>query len=176
MIQHIIITILLVYTDERDYTATSGFSAIVAFNNDQRRSCVEIMITDDNVYENKEQFFLRLADLGGSFALPDNFVLSPNMSEINILDNESKICSCLEIFADLLFLIRAVVTVGFIDSPYSVREDEGPMIFTVGVTSGHTLDRDIELSFSTADINIGGILLVMLNCLSTIFMNNLHYV
>ncbi len=44
-----------------------------------------------------------------------------------------------------------MVTVGFIDSPYSAREDEGPMIFTVGVTSGHTINRDIELSFSTAD-------------------------
>ncbi len=44
-----------------------------------------------------------------------------------------------------------MVTVGFIDSPYFAREDEGQMIFTVGVTSGHTLNRDIELSFSTAD-------------------------
>ncbi len=49
-----------------------------------------------------------------------------------------------------------MVTVGFIDSPYSAREDEGPMIFTVGVTSGHTLNRDIDLSFSTADGLIAG--------------------
>ena len=60
-----------------------------------------------------------------------------------------------------------MVTVGFIDAPYFATEEEGVIIFTVGVTSGHILDRDIELSFSTADINIGGILLVMLNCLNT---------
>ena len=52
---------------------------------------------------------------------------------------------------------HAGVTVGFIDASYTAREDEGVMIFTVGVTSGHILDRDIELSFSTADIARGGI-------------------
>ena len=53
-------------------------------------------------------------------------------------------------------LTHSVVTVGFIDSPYFATEEEGMMIFTVGVTSNHTLDRDIELSFSTDDIDIGG--------------------
>ncbi len=48
------------------------------------------------------------------------------------------------------------MTVGFINPPYSAREDEGPIIFTVGVTSDHILDRDIELSFSTADGLIAG--------------------
>ncbi len=55
------------------------------------------------------------------------------------------------------------MTVGFIDPPYSATEEEGVMIFTVGVTSGHTLDRDIELSFSTADIDIGGITSIVAN-------------
>ncbi len=36
------------------------------------------------------------------------------------------------------------------------------MFFTVGVTSGHTLNRDIELSFSTADIDIGGIVAIIM--------------
>ncbi len=48
------------------------------------------------------------------------------------------------------------MTVGLINPPYSVREVEGPIVFTVGVTSDHTLDRDIELSFSTADGLIAG--------------------
>ena len=54
------------------------------------------------------------------------------------------------------YLTHTEVTVGFINPPYSAREDEGPMIFTVGVTSGHILDRDIELSFSTVDGLIAG--------------------
>ncbi len=77
-------------TDGSDYTATSGFSAIVTFNNAQRRSCVDILITDDNEDESEERFSLQLADLGGSFALPDNFFLSPNISEIIIQDNDSE--------------------------------------------------------------------------------------
>ena len=48
------------------------------------------------------------------------------------------------------------MTVGFINPPYSAREDEGPMIFTVGVTGDHILERDIELSFSTVDGLIAG--------------------
>ncbi len=48
------------------------------------------------------------------------------------------------------------MTVGFINSPYSAREDEGPMIFTVGVTSNHTLNRDIEFSFLTVNGLIAG--------------------
>ncbi len=48
------------------------------------------------------------------------------------------------------------VTVGFINLPYSAREDEGPMIFTVGVTRGVLDTDDIELSFSTADGLIEG--------------------
>ncbi len=78
------------FSDESDYTATLGMDTIVIFTNTQRRSCVDIMITNDNVYENDERFFLRLADLGGSFALSDNFFLSPNISEINVQDNESE--------------------------------------------------------------------------------------
>ncbi len=50
------------------------------------------MITEDLVYENQERFSLQLADLGGGFSLPDNFVRDPDMSEIIIQDNESKNC------------------------------------------------------------------------------------
>ncbi len=46
------------------------------------------MITEDLVYENQEQFSLQLVDLGGGFALPNNFVRDPSMSEIIIQDNE----------------------------------------------------------------------------------------
>ncbi len=92
---HIAIHISILHTilfssDETDYVATAGFNALLMFNNENRRSCANIQITDDTVYENQERFTLRLGDLGGSFALPNNLVRSPNMSEIIILDNESE--------------------------------------------------------------------------------------
>ena len=54
------------------------------------------------------------------------------------------------------YLTYTEVTVGFINPPYSAREDEGQIIFTVGVTSDQILDRNIELSFSTADGLLAG--------------------
>ena len=64
------------------------------------------------------------------------------------------VCTCTH-YA-VLYNFHTEVTVGFINPLYSAREDEGPMIFTVGVTSGHTLNIDIELFFSTADGLIAG--------------------
>ncbi len=69
--------------------------------------------------------------------------------------------NCLEYAVVLCYTLTntyTVLTVGFIGAPYSAREDDGPMIFTVGVTSAHTLDRDIVLSFSTADSTQTGIM------------------
>ena len=52
------------------------------------------------------------------------------------------------------------VTVGFIDqplnAPYFAREDEGRLIFTVGVTQGALDTDDIEFYFSTADGLVAG--------------------
>ncbi|XP_064387533.1 uncharacterized protein LOC135335856 isoform X2 [Halichondria panicea] len=119
--------------DGDDYTEVTGarFAYFLFFSDTSRRSCFMVEITEDNRYEFEEQFSLRFIELEGT-SLPDNLVLDPARSNITILDDTE-------------------VTVGFINPPYSAREDEGPMIFTVGVTSGHILDRDIELSFSTVD-------------------------
>ena len=47
------------------------------------------MITDDNVYENNEQFSLQLTDLGGSFTLGEKVVINPTETAMVIQDNES---------------------------------------------------------------------------------------
>ncbi|XP_064387566.1 uncharacterized protein LOC135335869 isoform X2 [Halichondria panicea] len=119
--------------DGDDYMEVTGarFAFFLFFSDTNRRSCFMVEITEDNRYEFEEQFSLRFIELEGS-SLPDNLVLDPARSNITILDNTE-------------------VTVGFINPPYSAREDEGPMIFTAGVTGDHILERDIELSFSTVD-------------------------
>ncbi len=52
------------------------------------------------------------------------------------------------------------VIIGFIDQPlnvpYFAREDEGALIFTVGVISGSLDTDDIEFYFSTADGLVAG--------------------
>ena len=45
-----------------------------------------------------------------------------------------------------------VITIGFINPPYSAREDEGPMVFTVGVIGGTMIEgTEVEVTFSTVD-------------------------
>ncbi|XP_064388167.1 uncharacterized protein LOC135336335 [Halichondria panicea] len=119
--------------DGDDYTEVTGarFAHFLFFSDTSRRSCFMVEITEDNLYELEEQFSLRFIELEGT-SLPDKLVLDPARSNITILDDTE-------------------VTVGFINPPYSAREDEGQIIFTVGVTSDQILDRNIELSFSTAD-------------------------
>ncbi len=46
------------------------------------------MITEDFVFENQEQFSLQLADLGGSFSLPNLLIIHPNRTQIIIQDND----------------------------------------------------------------------------------------
>ncbi len=53
------------------------------------------------------------------------------------------------------------VTVGFVDQPLNVpyffaREDEGALIFTVGIIRGSLDTDDIEFYFSTADGLVAG--------------------
>ncbi|XP_064387556.1 uncharacterized protein LOC135335860 isoform X4 [Halichondria panicea] len=123
--------------DGNDYTEVTGArdAYSLLFSSDtSRRSCFMFEITDDNRYEFEEQFSLRFIALEGTIAdnIVLNIVLDPSGSDITILDDTE-------------------VTVGFINSPYSAREDEELIIFTVGVTSNHTLNRDIELSFLTVN-------------------------
>ncbi len=98
-------------------------------------------------------FLLRFIALEGT-SLPETLVLDPAHSNITILGNYGLITKL--VYSYPLIYTYTEMTVGFINPPYSAGEDEGPMIFTVGVTSDHILDRDIELSFSTADGLIAG--------------------
>ncbi len=49
-----------------------------------------VEIEEDEHYEFEEQFFLQFIVLEGT-SLPDNLVLDPSVSNITILDNESKL-------------------------------------------------------------------------------------
>ena len=51
-----------------------------------------------------------------------------------------------------IIVLYAELTIGFINPPYSAREDGGPMMFTVGVI-GETLlqEREVQVTFSTAN-------------------------
>ena len=84
-----------IYTDEDDYTPLSGFGGLVSFNNLNRRRCIHLRITEDEVNEFEESFQLRLDSLP-KIDLPSKLVLDPVMTSIAILDNEG-ICCCMRI-------------------------------------------------------------------------------
>ena len=59
----------------------------MSFNNINRRRCIRLRITEDEVNEFEESFQLRLGSLPG-IDLPSNLVLDPVVASITILDNE----------------------------------------------------------------------------------------
>ena len=78
-------SMIVYFIGESDYGALSGFGTSITLNNTNRLRCINIRITDDNVYENDERFSLRLVGIG---SLPSNLVLDPSTSTIIIQDNE----------------------------------------------------------------------------------------
>ena len=79
-----------IYTDEDDYSPLSGFSGLVSFNNQNRRRCIRVRITEDEVNEFEESFQLRLGSLP-NIDLPSKLVLDPVVASITILDNEGMV-------------------------------------------------------------------------------------
>ena len=55
-----------------------------------------------------------------------------------------------------LYHIITDLTIGFIGAPYRAMENEGPMLFTVGVIGDTELATDVVVSFSTVDRSISG--------------------
>ena len=66
------------------------FAHFASFSDTNRRRCFMVEIEEDEHYEFEEQFFLRFIVLKGT-SLPDTLVLGPSVSNITILDNESKL-------------------------------------------------------------------------------------
>ncbi len=77
------------HTGVTDYVPRSQFNTVVTFNNAVRRSCVNIQIVEDSLFENDEQFSLQLINLSGDFARPDLFLLGQSTT-ITIQDNDGE--------------------------------------------------------------------------------------
>ena len=74
--------------DETDYAPLNPY-VLHIFNNATRRQCFNVMITNDNLVEGSEEFFLHL--LEDPFAappIPTEF--NANLATITILDQDGK--------------------------------------------------------------------------------------
>lgn len=63
---------------------------ILLFDNTTRRSCFTINIVNDNLVEGVEQFSLEILQ-NPSESFPIDTVLSPNMSVVDISDQDGKL-------------------------------------------------------------------------------------
>ena len=72
-----------------DYTVVTP-DVILLFDNTTRRSCFNITITNDNLVEGVEQFSLEIHE-NPSESFPIDTVLSPNMSVVDIIDQDGKL-------------------------------------------------------------------------------------
>lgn len=73
-----------------DYV-TITTNPLTPFGNNTREQTVNVTITDDEQFELTESFSLTLALRAGG---PQNVVITPNVTVINILDNDCKLlCS-----------------------------------------------------------------------------------
>ena len=65
-----------------------NFDVLLQFNDATRRMSFEVTIIDDNLVETVEDFNLELR-YDPFFAVPSGVVLSPNVSSVYILDDDS---------------------------------------------------------------------------------------
>ena len=72
-----------------DYEELSALNAdvILPFDDDNRRLMFPVTIIDDNLFESVEDFSLELRfDLFGGMTAPSRVKLSPNVSNVRIID------------------------------------------------------------------------------------------
>ena len=74
-----------------DYVELSALNADVflPFDDDNRRLMFPVTITDDDLFECVEEFYLELRfDILGGMTAPSGVILSPNVSNVRILDDD----------------------------------------------------------------------------------------
>ena len=71
-----------------DYLPPTNDDSLFEFNNDNRSHCFIITITNDNFYENSEDFFVELSLAPGSSGA--SVSIQPNEATVRIVDSDSE--------------------------------------------------------------------------------------
>ena len=70
------------------YTQSSGYNEHLVFGACQRRSCINMTITDDEILEDNESYEVTLQRTPD---LDNRIILAPMIAEINIIDDDGKL-------------------------------------------------------------------------------------
>ena len=111
-----------------------------------RRACFNVIITDDDFYENTESFNVAL-ELD-TFVPQSGIRVDPSITEIFIIDNDGKFCDKHRKPTFIPFF-NIIAVIGFIDAPYVAFENNSFITITFGVING-TLEREVAVSLSFA--------------------------
>ena len=83
---------IVLYIDPGDFNRLSlgVFSTNITATNS--RACIEVAINDDDLLEETEVFTVQVVPEPSAhqFGLPENFLLIPNLTSVEIVDNERK--------------------------------------------------------------------------------------
>ena len=81
---------LSLHEDPGDYVALQEdvFTDIIA--NDTRRTCIEVTIVDDGLLEEPEFFSIEVVPDPFVMMFPSNVLLAPDVTFVEILDNDGK--------------------------------------------------------------------------------------
>ena len=113
---------------------------------------VDVPIQDDAILEDTESFSATLMS-----QLPNVLVFeNASNADIAILDNDRKGGHPI-IGPSEHFLLSIGVTIGFVETLYSVDENDGSIVVTVAVLSGE-LSEDVVVGFNTQDDTATGLL------------------
>ena len=83
------------HVDPGDYERLSESNGDLFFDDitaDNNRSCIEVVINDDNLLEATESFTVQVVpdSFNHPDGLPTNFFLEPNLTVVEIIDNDCK--------------------------------------------------------------------------------------
>ena len=76
------------YEDPGDYTELRTNSNFVFITDVMRRACIDVQINDDTLLEELEFFSVQVVP--GPDGLSDNIQLAPDLTFVEILDNDCK--------------------------------------------------------------------------------------
>ena len=76
------------YKDPGDYTELRTDSNFVFITGDNRRACIDVQINNDTLLEELEFFSVQVVP--GPDGLSDNIRLAPDLTFVEILDNDCK--------------------------------------------------------------------------------------
>jgi hypothetical protein len=116
----------------------------VTFDNDNRQRSFDVTIIDDSSIEFDEIFIFELRFNPFAFEPPSNVILSPNITTIDIVDNDD----IDPLIGTVIVVDLDPVVIGFLNTPYAVNIGDGLVNIQVGFIFANGTSESVKVNFS----------------------------